>query len=62
LPQHDAVVAARLSEHIRFNAITDWPQQLGTRAIQHYLGHRNIQHTSWYTKSAPNRFQNFWSD
>lgn len=33
-----------------------------TRAIQHYLGHRNIQHTVRYTDSAPNRFKNFFRD
>ena len=31
-----------------------------TRAIQHYLGHKNIQHTVRYTEQAPNRFKNFW--
>lgn len=33
-----------------------------TRAIQHYMGHRNIQHTVRYTELAPNRFKNFWKD
>ena len=33
-----------------------------TRAIQHYLGHRNIQHTVRYTELAPDRFKNFWTD
>lgn len=33
-----------------------------TRAIQQYLGHRNIQHTTRYTDMAPNRFKNFWRD
>lgn len=33
-----------------------------TRAIQHYLGHRNIQHTVRYTELAPDRFNNFWTD
>jgi type 1 fimbriae regulatory protein FimE len=33
-----------------------------TRAIQHYLGHRNIQHTVRYTELSPNRFQQFWRD
>jgi site-specific recombinase XerD len=31
-----------------------------TRALQAYLGHRNIQHTVRYTELAPNRFKNFW--
>jgi type 1 fimbriae regulatory protein FimE len=33
-----------------------------TRAIQHYLGHRNIQHTVLYTQMAPDRFKGFWKD
>jgi len=33
-----------------------------TRAIQHYLGHRNIQHTVRYTNLAPDRFRTFWRD
>lgn len=33
-----------------------------TRAIQHYLGHRNIQHTVRYTQLASVRFRNFWND
>ena len=33
-----------------------------TRAIQDYLGHKNIQHTVRYTELAPNRFKEFWRD
>ena len=33
-----------------------------TRAIQHYLGHRNIQHTVRYTELASGRFNSFWKD
>lgn len=33
-----------------------------TRALQQYLGHRNIQHTVRYTELTPQRFQNFWED
>jgi site-specific recombinase XerD len=33
-----------------------------TRAIQHYLGHRNIQHTVRYTELAPQRFSELWED
>ncbi len=33
-----------------------------TRAIQQYLGHRNIQHTVRYTELAPDRFKGFWKD
>ena len=33
-----------------------------TRAIQHYLGHRNITHTVRYTELSPDRFKGFWQD
>ena len=33
-----------------------------TRAIQHYLGHKNIQHTVVYTQLSPQRFNGFWED
>ena len=33
-----------------------------TRAIQHYLGHKNIQHTVMYTELAAGRFKEFWTD
>ncbi len=33
-----------------------------TRAIQAYLGHKNIQHTIRYTELSPDRFKNFWLD
>jgi integrase len=53
----------------------DVPQQVGgwhgcgyalanaghdTRALQAWLGHKNIQHTVRYTELAPDRFKNFW--
>jgi type 1 fimbriae regulatory protein FimB/type 1 fimbriae regulatory protein FimE len=31
-----------------------------TRALQHYLGHKNIQHTVRYTEMAADRFRDFW--
>jgi type 1 fimbriae regulatory protein FimB/type 1 fimbriae regulatory protein FimE len=31
-----------------------------TRALQAYLGHRNIMHTVRYTELAPDRFKSFW--
>ena len=31
-----------------------------TRALQAYLGHRNIQHTVRYTELSPMRFKSFW--
>ncbi len=33
-----------------------------TRATQHYLGHKNIQHTVRYTELSPERFKSFWED
>ena len=33
-----------------------------TRALQAYLGHRNIQHTVRYTELSPMRFKDFWRD
>lgn len=33
-----------------------------TRAIQAYLGHRQIQHTVRYTELSSKRFQDFWLD
>jgi site-specific recombinase XerD len=33
-----------------------------TRALQAYLGHRNIQHTVRYTELSPTRFKEFWRD
>jgi type 1 fimbriae regulatory protein FimB/type 1 fimbriae regulatory protein FimE len=31
-----------------------------TRAIQAWMGHKNIQHTIRYTELAPDRFKDFW--
>ncbi len=33
-----------------------------TRAIQHYLGHKNITHTVRYTELSADRFNGFWTD
>ena len=33
-----------------------------TRALQAYLGHKNIQHTVRYAELAPTRFKDFWKD
>lgn len=33
-----------------------------TRSIQHYLGHKCIQHTVRYTEMSPYRFKDFWRD
>jgi type 1 fimbriae regulatory protein FimB/type 1 fimbriae regulatory protein FimE len=31
-----------------------------TRALRHYLGHKNTQQTVRYTDMAPDRFKDFW--
>jgi integrase len=31
-----------------------------TRSLQHYLGHKNIQHTVRYTQLAGDRFKGWW--
>jgi integrase len=33
-----------------------------TRALQAYLGNKNIQHTVRYTELTPTRFKNFWRE
>jgi type 1 fimbriae regulatory protein FimB/type 1 fimbriae regulatory protein FimE len=33
-----------------------------TRALQAYLGQKNIQHTVQYTELSPTRFKNFWRE
>jgi integrase len=33
-----------------------------TRALQAYLGHKNIQHTMRYTELSSTRFKNFWRE
>ena len=35
---------------------------MDTRAIQAYLGHKQIQHTVKYTELSAKRFNDFWSD
>ena len=35
---------------------------IDTRALQAYLGHRDIQNTTRYTALAPDRFKGFWRD
>jgi type 1 fimbriae regulatory protein FimB/type 1 fimbriae regulatory protein FimE len=37
-------------------------QGVDTRSLQHYLGHKNIQHTTRYPELAADRFKNFWRD
>lgn len=33
---------------------------MDTRSLQHYLGHRHIEHTTIYTEMAANRFDKVW--
>jgi type 1 fimbriae regulatory protein FimB/type 1 fimbriae regulatory protein FimE len=33
-----------------------------TRTLQHYLGHKQISHTTRYTELAADRFNSFWQD
>jgi site-specific recombinase XerD len=33
-----------------------------TRTLQHYLGHRSIEHTVRYSELAADRFAGLWSD
>src|SRR2546430_12971178 len=37
-------------------------QGVDTRALQHYLGHKNIQHTVRYTELSSDRFRDFLRD
>ena len=37
-------------------------QGVDTRSLQHYLGHKNIQHTVRYSELSPERFRDFWRD
>ena len=46
----DPAVSAKIFAHLG----------LPTRAIQHYLGQKNIQHTVRYTEMAATRFNGFW--
>jgi hypothetical protein len=40
----------------------DSNQGVDTRSLQHYLGHKNIQHTVRYSELATDRFKDFWRD
>jgi site-specific recombinase XerD len=37
-------------------------QGVDMRSLQHYLGHKNIQHTVRYSELSPDRFRDFWKD
>jgi type 1 fimbriae regulatory protein FimE len=38
------------------------PHMLRHSTLQHYLGHKNIQHTVRYSELSPDRFRDFWKD
>lgn len=42
-----------------FGLVNEGPN---TRAIQHYLGYKNTQHTVRYTELTSDRFSGFWKD
>ncbi len=56
LPSHDVAGFGRLLRLKLANRGVD------TRSLQHYLGHKNIQHTVRYTELSPQRFRDFWKD
>jgi integrase len=53
-----AGVGARLEFKVHPYALANTGHD--TRALQAYLGHRNIQHTVRYTELSPTRFKDFW--
>ena len=58
------VIGARLGASVlAYGRLIDpvpWAFDGGTRALQAYLGHRNIQHTVRYSEMSPTRFKDFW--
>jgi type 1 fimbriae regulatory protein FimB/type 1 fimbriae regulatory protein FimE len=48
--------------HMLRHAIGYYLAGQDTRAIQMYLGHKNIQHTTRYTELASDRFKEFGND
>jgi type 1 fimbriae regulatory protein FimB/type 1 fimbriae regulatory protein FimE len=42
--------------------LQDAKDGVDTRALQHYLGHRNITHTVLYIELRSDRFDGFWKD
>ena len=59
LAKLDILVHPHMLRHARGFALA--AQGYDTRAIQDYLGHREIRHTVGYTELAPQRFQD-WLD
>ena len=54
----DFIVHAHMLRHACGYALAN--RRHDTRALQAYLGHKNIQHTVRYTELAPDRFKDFW--
>ena len=57
-PKSFHALIARLGERAGMPALANAGHD--TRALQAWLGHRNIQHTVRYTELAPERFKDFW--
>ncbi len=49
-------------ENVSKQAAVHYHNRQDTRAIQLYLGHKNIQPTVRYTGLSPQRFRDFWRD
>ena len=68
--QNDLVFDPQLIRRFDINGprYTSYPtadrfvEAFDTRALQDYLGHRQIQHTVRYTELASDRFNGFWAD
>jgi site-specific recombinase XerD len=37
-------------------------RDVNLRALQSWLGHKQVQHTTKYAELAPNKFRGFWDD
>jgi site-specific recombinase XerD len=59
---HQSSLTSRALGHVGFGGYELSNRGVDTRALQGYLGHRNIQHTVRYTELAPGRFKDFWRD
>lgn len=35
-------------------------EQAATRLLQDWLGHRDIRHTAWYSRTSARRFDGVW--
>jgi site-specific recombinase XerD len=59
-PLPTAVSSRKTAHNVAFEMATHAMDGHDTRAIQAYLGHRNIQNTTRYTALAPQRFKEFF--